>query len=295
VQMRFIAARVAAIEAAGSLDDAESIPVLAEILEATSQHGRVRHAAFWALASSSHPAAAEPLRKRVRSGDDELSITLACLGLARLSRDDQRVEDLVIVDRIARGSNTAPVRRACSFAAVALTPEFRVARLHPQLHDPDPFIAAIAAWRIGQVTPSKIRAASMEALFELWFGPAGLPRDAAAAALIRLIQPKDASPAGIEAPPLLPEQRWGTAVERWLDSMVAPDYRPLDVKHLTPHLDSVRAAWKRSKAGTRAEMAAAEQAAGGCGSEEPAKRAKGDLPEALCLEPLARGTLTLSR
>jgi hypothetical protein len=298
VQMRFIAARVAAIEAAGSLDDAESIPVLAEILAATGQHARVRHAAFWALASSSHPAAAEPLRQRVRAGDDELSITLACLGLARLSRDDQRVEDLVIVDRIARATQTAPVRRACSFAAVALTPEFRVARLHPQLHDPDPFIAAIAAWRIGQVAPTKVRAASIEALFGLWLGPAGLPRDAAAAALIRLLEPKRSSTsAGIEAPPMLPEQRWGTAVERWLDEMVAPDYRPLDAKHLTPHLDSLRAAWTSSMAGTRAEMAAAEQAAGACGtaSQGPQKRAKGDLPEALCLEPLARGTVTLGR
>jgi Flp pilus assembly protein TadD len=293
VQMRFIAARVAAIEAAGALDDAESIPVLAEILEATTQHGRVRHAAFWALASSSHAEAAEPLRKRVRSGDDELSIALACLGLARLSRDEQRVEDLVVVDRIARASNTAPVRRACSFAAVALTPEFRVGRLHPQLHDPDPFIAAIAAWRIGQVTPSKIRPASIEALFGLWFGPAGLPRDAAAAALVRLLDPKAPAATGIAAPPFLPEQRWGTTVERWLDDLVAPEYTSIDAKHLGAHVDSVRAAWKSSMAGTRAEMAAAEAAVGACGTKTESKLAEGELPEALCLEPLARGTVKI--
>ncbi len=294
VQNRFIAARVAAIEAAGALDDAESIPVLAEILATGSQQPRVRHAAAWALARSSHVAAAEPLRQRVKTGDDELTITLACLGLARLSRGEGRVEDLVMVDRIARATKTAPVRRACSFAAVALTPEFRVARLHPQLHDPDPFIAATAAWRIGQVDPTKVRAASIEALFGLWFGPAGLARDAAAAALTRLLDPRSARPTGITAPPILPEQRWGTVVERWLDAMVAPDYTPLDAKDLAPHLDQVRAAWQASMAGTRAEMAAASLAVGPCGSTDPAKPTKGELPKALCLAPLARGTLDFS-
>ncbi|MFV8756517.1 tetratricopeptide repeat protein [Nannocystaceae bacterium ST9] len=296
VQMRFIAARVAALEAAGALDDPESIPVLTEILDTATQHSRVRHAAFWALARSSHVAAAEPLRKRVRAGDDELGITLACLGLARLSRDDQRVEDLVIVDRIARATKTPAVRRACSFSAVALTPEFRVARLHPQLHDPDPFIAAIAAWRIGQVAPTKVRDVSLEALFGLWFGPSGLPRDAAAAALTRLLDAdRKHTAAGIEAPPILPEQRWGTVVERWIEDMVAPDYAPLDTNDLTPHLDQVRAAWKQSMAGTRAEMAAAEQAVGACGSKSRPELGEGEVPEALCLEPLARGTLKLGR
>lgn len=298
VQMRFIAARVAAVEAAGSLDDAESIPVLAEIVESGGQHSRVRHAAFWALASSSHAAAAEPLRKRVRGGDDELSISLACLGLARLSRDEQRVEDVVVVDRIARATKSAAVERACSFAAVALTPDFRVARLHPQLHDPDPVIAATAAWRLGQVEPSKIRAANVEALFGLWFGPPGLPRDAAGAALAALLG--DERPRGIALPPVLPEQRWATVIERWLGDLVAPDHAGLQATKLDPWRDAIRSAWQQAAAGTRAEMAAAHAAAGPCGvDDDPAAPseagASAQAPTKVCLAPLVEGTVTLAR
>jgi hypothetical protein len=292
VQMRFIAARVAAIEAAGSLDDAESIPVLDEIVASGSQHSRVRHAAFWALARSSHAAAAEPLRKRVRGGDDELSISLACLGLARLSRDEQRVEDVVVVDRIARSTNSPAVRRACSFAAVALTPDFRVARLHPQLHDPDPVIAATAAWRLGQVEPSKIRAANVEALFGVWFGPPGLPRDAAGAALAALLGGERAS--GIASPPVLPEQRWATVIERWLGDLAAPDHAGLTPAELEPWRDAIRSAWQHARAGTRAEMAAADAAVGPCGSD-PSETAASDVPQSLCLAPLVEGTFALAR
>lgn len=292
VQMRFIAARVAAIEAAGSLDDAESIPVLDEIVASGSQHSRVRHAAFWALARSSHASAAEPLRKRVRGGDDELSISLACLGLARLSRDEQRVEDVVVVDRIARATNSPAVRRACSFAAVALTPDFRVARLHPQLHDPDPVIAATAAWRLGQVEPAKIRAANVEALFGVWFGPPGLPRDAAGAALAALLGGERAG--GIASPPVLPEQRWATVIERWLGDLVAPDHAGLEPADLEPWRDAIRSAWQHASEGTRAEMAAAAAATGPCGTD-PKPTAAGDVPQSLCLAPLVEGSFSLAR
>ncbi len=302
VQTRFIAARVAAVRAAGELDDVESIPVMNEIVEASTQNGQVRHAAFWALASSTHTEAAEPLRKRIRAGDDELAIALTCLGLARLSRDEARVEDLVVVDRIARESKSVPVRRTCSFAAAALTPDFRVVRLHPQLQDPDPFVAATAAWRIGQVAATKLQASSVEALFGLYLGPAGLPRDAAAASLAFLLADED-EVRGIATPPALPEHRWATVVERWLDETIAPDYEPLDPADLAPHLEQLRAAWTHSRTGTRAEMAAANRAAGACTSDaaatsEPAGKSEqnsdpDDLPSTLCLAPLVRGSVDL--
>jgi hypothetical protein len=104
IRQRFITARVAATQAAGELDDPESIPVLAEMVDDTRVDGPVRAAAFWALARSNDVSAAAPLRRRIRTSDDEGPITLSCLGLARLSRDDQRVDDLVVVDRIARES-----------------------------------------------------------------------------------------------------------------------------------------------------------------------------------------------
>jgi predicted Zn-dependent protease len=292
VRQRFIAARVAATRAAGELDDPASIPVMAEMVEDRSVDRQVRAAAFWALARSTDASAAEPLRERIRDRDDEVAITLSCLGLARLSRDQQRVEDLVVIDRIARESTRAPVRRACTFAAAALTPDFRVIRLHPRLHDPDPFVAAIAAWRIGQVEPGKVRDDSIEALFRLYFGPGGLPRDAAIASLVRLLG-SDPAPGGIARPPIPRERNWDTVVERWLVDHLAPSVAPLDAAEIDAQLPQVLAAWRASMSGTRAELDAAREAAQGCSgtADEP----RDETPSELCLEPLVHGSVEIPR
>ncbi|MFO7561699.1 MAG: hypothetical protein R6X02_03560 [Enhygromyxa sp.] len=296
VRTRFTAARVAATQAAGELDDSESIPVMAEMVADRSVDAQVRAAAFWALARSTHASAAEPLRARIRDRDDEIAITLSCLGLARLSRDDQRVEDLVVIDRIARESTRLAVRRACTFAAAALTPDFRVVRLHPQLHDSDPFVAAVAAWRIGQVEPRKIGDGSIEALFQLYFGPGGLPRDAAIASLARLLG-GDLDPGGVATPPVPRQRNWETVVERWLVGHLAPSVTPLDAEALARHQPQVLGAWRSSMAGTRAELAAAQRALGPCGQDSaPEQGLDGDFePESLCLEPLVRGTIAVER
>lgn len=296
VRSRFIAARVAATQAAGELDDPESIPVMAEMVADRNVDAQVRAAAFWALARSTDVSAAEPLRQRIRDRDDEIAITLSCLGLARLSRDDQRVEDLVVIDRIARESTRLPVRRACTFAAAALTPDFRVVRLHPQLHDSDPFVAAVAAWRIGQVDPGKVRDESVEALFRLYFGPGGLPRDAAIASLARLLG-GDLGPGGVATPPVPRQRSWETVVERWLVDHLAPSVTPLETKTLAQRLPQVLAAWRSSMEGTRAELAAATRAIGGCEpNSAPEKVPSVDAdPKALCLEPLVRGTVDIRR
>ena len=295
VRQRFIAARVAATHAAGELDDPESIPVMAEIVTDRSVDAQVRAAAFWALARSTSMSAAEPLRQRIRESDNEVAITLSCLGLARLSRDDQRVEDLVIINRIARNSTTLPVRRACTFAAAALTPDFRVVRLHPQLHDEDPFVAAIAAWRIGQVEPSNVRADSIEALFRLYFGPGGLPRDTAIASLARLLG-RNPGPGGVAIPPVPRQRSWETVVERWLVDHLAPPVTPLGAGELTERVTPLLDAWAASMAGTRAELSAATRALGECG-KSPAERvpSPNTRPESLCLEPLVDGTFAVPR
>lgn len=290
VRQRFIAARVAATEAAGELDDPASIPVMAEIVGDRSVDGQVRAAAFWALARSTSTEAAAPLRERIRARDDEIAITLACLGLARLSRDDKRVEDLVVIDRLARDSSV-PVRRACTFAAAALTPDFRVVRLHPQLHDPDPFIAAVAAWRIGQVDPKRLREDSVEALFGLYFGPGGLPRDAAIASLDRLLR-EDPAAGGVGLPPVPRSRNWDTIVERWLVEHLAPASEALAPEALDGHREPLLAAWKRSMEGTRAELAAATRAARACGEPPPEVFDKLE-PRQLCLEPLVEGTVAI--
>lgn len=295
VRTRFIAARVAATRAAGELDDPESIPVMAEMVADRSVDPQVRAAAFWALARSTDPRAAAPLRERIRDRDDEVAITLSCLGLARLSRDDERVEDLVVIDRIARESTRLPVRRACTFAAAALTPDFRVVRLHPQLHDADPFVAAVAAWRIGQVDPEKIRDDSIQALFGLYFGPGGLPRDTAIASLARLLG-GDVGPGGVSTPPIPRQRSWETVVERWLVDHLAPTVVPLAAEALVGHFPQVVGAWRASMEGTRAELTAATRAFGECGREsKPEKAPTADAqPDSLCLEPLVRGTVHLA-
>jgi hypothetical protein len=252
----------------------------------------VRAAAFWALARSNDPSAAAPLRRRIRSQDDEVAITLSCLGLARLSRDEQRVEDLVVVDRIARESTRPSVRRACTFAAAALTPDFRVVRLHAQLHDADPFAAAIAAWRIGQVDSKRLREDSIEALLRLYFGPGGLVRDAAIASLVRLLD-RAPSPGGVSQPPIPRQRDWETIVERWLVDHLAPTVTPLDVDALDGHLPSVLAAWQASANGTRAELHAARDSARACGQPDETGQLE-PRPAKLCLEPLVRGTVELS-
>ena len=289
VAQRFIAARVAATIAAGELDDPASIPVMAEIVDDRSVEASVRAAAFWALARSSHSEAAEPLRRRIRSRDDPTGITLACLGLARLSRDDERVRDLVTIDRIARASTeNLPVRRACTLAAAALTPDFRVVRLYPQLYDADPFVAGIAAWRIGQVDRSRLRKDGVEALFRLFFAAGGLPRDAAIASLHRLLG-GDPAPVGVGAPPVPRNRNWETVIDRWLVDHIAPAVEPLDIEAVTPHAAQVVAAWTAATEATRAELKAAMRAAGGCGAADSGD-AEGR-PQRLCLEPLASGEL----
>jgi hypothetical protein len=292
VRQRFIAARVAATHAAGELDDPESIPVMAEIVADRSVDGPVRAAAFWALARSSDPSAAEPLRQRIRSQDDEVAITLSCLGLARLSRDEHRVEDLIVIDRIARDSTRTPVRRACAFAAAALTPDFRVVRLHPQLQDPDPFIAAIAAWRIGQVDPDKIRDDGIEALFRVYFGAGGLSRDAAIASLARLLG-DDPPNSGVATPPASRQRNWDTVVDRWLVDHLAPEIDPLATSAVDAHIAQVLSAWQASVVGTRAELSAAREAARACGQPPRDRTAADDQPAQLCLEPLVRGTVEI--
>jgi hypothetical protein len=292
VRQRFIAARVAATTAAGELDDAASIPVMAEMVGDRGVDHSVRAAAFWALARSSHDEAAKPLRARIRGREDDVvGITLTCLGLARLSRDEQRVEDLVLIDRMARESTQPSVRRACTFASAALTPDYRVVRLHPQLHDSDPFVAAIAAWRIGQSEPKRLRSSSIEALFGLYFGPGGLPRDAAIASLARILGEADEATTGIRTPPIPRQRNWNTVVERWLVAHLAPTVDALEPSALEGQQEALLAAWKQSMAGTRAELEAAREAAGACG--ETVELAKGSKPKRLCLQPLVDGTVEL--
>jgi hypothetical protein len=166
-----------------------------------------------------------------------------------------------------------------------------VVRLHPQLQDADPFVAAIAAWRIGQVDRAKLRDDSVEALFRVYFGPGGLARDAAIASLVRLLG-DEPEPGGVSTPPTPRQRNWDTVVERWLVDHLAPTTQALDPAALEQHREQLLAAWRASNAGTRAEINAARRAVGTC--DAPASEATPNAePTVMCLQPLVRGTVPL--
>ncbi|MCA9685715.1 MAG: hypothetical protein KC457_26295, partial [Myxococcales bacterium] len=147
---------------------------------------------------------------------------------------------------------------------------------------------------IGQVDRSRLRDDSLEALFGLYFGPGGLPRDAAIASLQRLLaDPKAVGPGGVGVPPLPRQRNWDTVVERWLVDHLAPDVEAVEPSAVEGRSEQVLAAWRHSMAGTRAEMNAASRAARSCG-EEPVEDVDASRdPGRMCLEPLVAGTVEL--
>lgn len=258
-------ARAAAIRAAGELDDPEAVPVFADLL-ATSEPARESwYAAAWSLARSSAPAAVGHLRRFAVPEQEGLIAALACAALARGGAPDSG-GDLPRASRMAATSAQPLQRRVCALAEAALTPDDQLARLYPRLQADDPTIAAIAAWRLGQVEPGRRPREAVVALLRRYVGVPGLARDAAAAALARQLV---ASPPAREPLPPLPPVRargWEITVERWLAAVIAPAYAPLPAAALTPFQGELREALAAAQASTRAEAqaAAARQNGPGC-------------------------------
>ncbi|MCX4242366.1 tetratricopeptide repeat protein [Paraliomyxa miuraensis] len=283
VRSAFDRARITAIDAAGRLRDPAAIPELEAALTDPSQSQGARHAAAWALAGIGGPEVGQTLGRYVETGYDPMLTSLGCLVLGRLPRDRVDPELARSITAAARDNASPTVRHACSFAEAALTPDTRVDRLYDQLRVTDPMHAAIAAWRLGRV--AKPRATEVQALLERYLGPAGLPRDAAAAALVALLDDTVAKP-----PPSLPtpthDRVWATTVERWLRAQVAPRVEPMPTDRLTPWADSIHAALEAAAAGTRAERDAAEQAR--CGATDgPPNTAP------VCMPSLVQGPIHL--
>jgi hypothetical protein len=118
-------------------------------------------------------------------------------------------------------------------------------------------------------------------------GPGGLARDAASAALARLVRGKDDSAAHEGAPPPPRSGAWSTVVERWLHDQVAPDFKPLKASDMRPHKGAIAAALERARRGTRAEQAAAARMTKGC-------KAGGEHESSICLVPLVKGAIPLN-
>jgi tetratricopeptide (TPR) repeat protein len=288
--------RITAIDAAGRLHDPAAIPEFHAVLTDPAQSQGARHAAAWALAGIGGPAVGEMLARYVETGYDPMLTSLGCLVLGRLERDQVGRDAAFAITSAARDNASATVRHACSFAEASLTPDARVDRLHAQLRVTDPMLAAIAAWRLGQVTkPRGARSEAtagkaVQALLETYLGPAGLPRDAAAAGLVTLLEGTildERSP--LPAP--AHDHVWATSIERWLEIQVAPRIEPLPAASLQPWAEQVHAALQAAAAGTRAERDAAAHAWCEAADAKP-DNGKPDKRHA-CLSPLVDGPITV--
>lgn len=256
VREAFEQARAAAIRAAGELDDPEAVAVFSDLLATSDPSRESWYAAAWALAHSSAPAAAGHLRKFAVPEQAELIGSLACAALAR-SGVPGASGDLPRVSRLAASAANLQQRRVCALAEAALTPDGDVTKLYDRLHAADPTIAAIAAWRLGQVAHAGRPAGLMTALLRRFVGVPGLARDAAAAALARQVVARD----GAASLPALPQVRkggWEITVDRWLTSVTAPRYEPVPASALEPYRAELDQAFAAAEAGTRAEAQAAE-------------------------------------
>jgi len=293
VREAFEQARAAAIRAAGELDDPEAVAVFGDLLASSDSSRESWYAAAWSLARSSAPAAAEHMRRFAVPEQSGLIATLACAALARTGTPGS-AGDLPRVSRMAAQTSHPLQQRVCSFAEAALTPDDQLDRMYDRLQAADPTLAAIAAWRIGQVDRKRRPRAAVAALLRRYVGVPGLARDASAAALARQLGPVPALGQAAEKPGIgvaaLPPVRksgWEITVERWLTAVIAPEYTPLTAGALTPFQVELGQAITAAQAGPRAEAQSAKalQTAPQCPSAATAPD-----PACLDLRPLVQSS-----
>lgn len=282
VRDAFEDARATAIRSAGSLHDPAATPILVEIL-AHQRFGTERIAAAWALAQSDDDASVDALRKQMAgvTGNPQV-MALACIGVGAHSRGPERAQDRVRAAELAKRSPGA-LRHACAWAQASLMTDRRASELTERLDDSDPLIAAIAAWRLGISVPRSVDPSVVEALLRRYMGPPGLARDAAGAALARLLG-AELPPTG-QAPAL--GDSWEMSLSRWITDQVAPRYAAVDASRLEPYARQLASALQANAAGTPAERLASERALHSCA--DAGQTVQGEV----CLEPLIRGPVRI--
>ena len=132
----------------------------------------------------------------------------------------------------------------------------------------------------------------MQALLRRFVGPAGLPRDAAGAALARLLSKPDASSRQASRAPASPPggaRQWSMTLERWLQDQLAPEFATVPASDLLRHRDALQAAIAEAMSGTRPERAAVQRAMHACSGD--ASQGHGT---AFCLQPLSDSTVWLA-
>jgi thioredoxin-like negative regulator of GroEL len=292
-------ARVSALRAAGKQRDAAANTIFASVLEQGTTSLAARQAAAWALAGDPDAQAARVLAGELDSTGDPVMLGLACLGLGgageHVTGDARRR-----IASLARAGRPLGVRHACALAEAELAKDDELAKIAAQLDSDDPVLAAIAAWRRGRLAGASATASAavVQDLFVALVGPAGLRRDAAAAALARLLDGKPSAKAPLDRPPAPRTRDSESALERWIARVVAPSFDPLPRSAITGHADALAGALRTAAAGTRAERAAAQAARTPCADERaatnPATESGATVREPLCLRPLVRETIELS-
>jgi tetratricopeptide (TPR) repeat protein len=286
VRDAFERTRIAAIRAAGTLRDPESVDVLRQIVDDGGQTAPARHAAGWALAQTEDGAAAEALAGELKFQNDPLLSSLACIALAHRPRKEVSADVRASIDNASRYGRSEQVRHTCAFAAAALRADDDLDGYVKQVRSSDPMLAAIAAWRLGRMRTGSDEA--IEALLTRYVGPGGLARDASAAALSRLLGKPDAN-AEIAAVPAPPRgSGWTKVVDRWLESELAPEPTVLTAEALASHRQRLAAALDAASAGTRAERQSAAEVVEGCASPPGAPAGRH-----ACLAPLVDGPVAL--
>jgi tetratricopeptide (TPR) repeat protein len=293
-------ARVSALRAAGKQRDPAANAVFASVIEQGTTSIAARQAAAWALAGRPDEASTPVLASELESAGDPVILALACLGLGgageHVTADTRR--------RIATHARTGrplAVRHACALAEAELAKDDELPKMAAQMDSDDAVLAGIAAWRRGRVATKNGPTANGAVVHELLValvGPAGLRRDAAAAALARLLGTSNAR-APFERPPAPRTRDSEAALERWIARVVAPTFEPLPKEALAAHRSALAAALRTAASGTRAERAAARAAGTACDADPEVAHATDTQTEnqptgQVCLRPLVRETIELS-
>jgi hypothetical protein len=269
------------------------------VLEHGTTSTAARQAAAWGLAGHPDAQGARALASELETSSDPMILALACLGLG--AADDVRPDTRRRIAILARTARPLGVRHACALAEAELASDAGLAKIAAQLESDDAVLAAIAAWRRGRIAVGDggPDGAVVQELFTALVGPAGLRRDAAAAALARLLDGKRSAPT-MERPPAPRARESDAALQRWISRLVAPSFEPLAAAALAPHRVALASALRAAASGTRAERAAATAARTAC-AERPAHGRAGSLVDAngdadgdaVCLRPLVRETVHL--
>ncbi len=286
-------ARVTTLRAAGAQADPAATDALLRIMDDPTSSRPLVYAAAWGLAGLD--ADDDTWSDALTVGSDPVLAVLGCVALARREGPvGAAVQTRVATS--ARDSRWPEVRHACALAEAALAADGELGTIAATRSAADPVMASIAAWRSGRVAPGK--SSGDVALFSAVLGPAGLERDAAAAALSRRLGPAGTDTA-VPRPPAPSTRAYGPNFERWLVGVVAPHFEPLDAAALAPSLPAIRQAIAANAAGTRIEQVALRKAQRRCEPAAAADGAPAAHPPAgdtttLCLAPLSTETLVIA-